>query len=122
MGAVRLGDGTPVPEAIMIVVELSAFALEMLGPEPQKAVEALVEAEALRLYHIRRSQPKAERKPESALGDQLLLMFDRRRRMTRDPLPKALVEAEEAVMDAIDRGDEVELERMWAEQVWVLKK
>ena len=55
-------------------ITITEFAARYLDAE---AISRLVEAEALRLWHIERSTPKVKSNPVSSLGRRLLTMFEK---------------------------------------------
>jgi hypothetical protein len=104
---------------MMIPVDISPFALEMIGGEKLADVaHELIEREALRLWHIKRSQPG---NATTAIGKSLVTMFNRKRRLLGGELTPTLEVELERVMEAIQRNNHAELEALWHEAPWTKK-
>jgi hypothetical protein len=114
-------------------IEISELAERMLGEDAPSKVSALVEQEALRLWHIERSKPKAkkpvgrpaqtpEQKMATALGGQLREVYARLKSMYGPDYEKAFGEQEAKLEELIEAQNLNGLIEMNTEQPWVIRR
>lgn len=95
-------------------------------PELIEKVQAIVDTETRRLWHIRRCRPKVAQlpKPKGAiaeLGDKLLKIYRKKTTLYDGVLPDWLAAQEAQVIAALNAADLVTLELLWNQQLWTNK-
>lgn len=104
---------------IEITITLSSRAAEELTKE---RIEQLVEAEATRLWHIRRSTPKVERTapiPEATrVGERILSYYEKRRARFGLYYPVRYTVQEARVRELMKLGDVTGLRELLEAQDW----
>lgn len=106
-----------------LTVTISPTAEREFGEGIQLKIQELIEKEAIRLGHIRRSQPKSSLPPVNLeaqrLGERLLEIYARKRaRYGQMPFPDALAAQEYGVRKAMEHGFVAQLQTMLDEQPW----
>lgn len=114
-------------------IEISELAAKMLGEDANAKISALVEAEALRLWHIERSKPRAkkgvgrpslspEEKMVRQLGFQIREIYAKLKSLYGPDYEKAFGEQEAKLETLIEAQDLDGLIQMNTAQPWVRRK
>lgn len=111
-------------------LDISELAERMLGENPARRIQELVEREALRLWHIERSKPKAKKPPgRPRLSDQekaarqyatnLRAVYLRLKELYGESYQTAFGAQEAELEEAIEAGDVAKLVWFHNTQPWV---
>jgi len=107
---------------MQLTIEISPQAEREFGANLKARIEALVEAEALRLYHIRRSQPKSPaetaNKEAQKLGEQLLKVYMSKKARMGQNYPPRFAAQEQEIHALLQKGDTAGLRGLLRAQKW----
>lgn len=105
-----------------LTVTISPTAEREFGTGIQQKIQDLIEKEAIRLGHIRRSQPKTPITPinleAKQIGESLLKIYQKKRERYGDSYPQRFIQQEQEVISAMQSGDISTLKAFLIAQAW----